>query len=65
MDLGKAIKLAIENVYKEELTDIFVRPYEVDLLKNDLFTKDIAKEAVAEPQKALKNKVTKQIMYKF
>ena len=44
MDLGKAIKLAIENVYKEGLTDIFVRPYEVDLLKNDLFTKDIAKE---------------------
>jgi hypothetical protein len=40
MDLKKACALAVENVYKEGLTDIFPRPFEVDLLKNPLFSEE-------------------------
>ncbi len=44
MDTNKAIKLAIENVKKEGLTDIFPRPYEVDFLNNESFSKKIFDE---------------------
>lgn len=37
MDIDKAISLAIENVRKEGLTDIFSEPVEVSLLKNEHF----------------------------
>lgn len=44
MDIAKAVYLAIENVQKEGLTDIFPRPDEVDLLQNALFASDVAKQ---------------------
>ena len=37
MNIDKAIELAIENVRKEGLTDIFSEPFEVSLLKNEHF----------------------------
>lgn len=43
MDIGKASALAVQNVLKEGLTDIFPRPFEVDLLKNDHFAVEIQK----------------------
>lgn len=47
MDITKAVSLAIANVQKEGLTDIFPRPDEVDLLKNSLFASEIAKQVEA------------------
>lgn len=44
MDIAKAVSLAIENVQKEGLTDIFPRPDEVDLLQNVLFASEVAKQ---------------------
>lgn len=44
MNIDKAVSLAIENVLKEGLTDIFPRPDEVDLLQNPLFAADVAKQ---------------------
>lgn len=44
MKVEKAIKLAIENVRKVGLTDIFPRPYEVDLLDNPRFLSSISSE---------------------
>ena len=43
MDITKASKFAVQNVYKEGLTDIFPRPFEVDLLKNEHFANDVQK----------------------
>lgn len=37
MNIDKAIELALENVRKEGLTDIFPTPFEVSLLKNEQF----------------------------
>lgn len=37
MNIDKAINLAIDNVRKEGLTDIFLEPFEVELLKNEHF----------------------------
>ncbi len=37
MELKKAVQLAINNVQQEGLTDIFPRPFEVDLLKDTAF----------------------------
>ncbi|MDG4868676.1 RNA-directed DNA polymerase [Guyparkeria sp. 1SP6A2] len=37
MNIDKAINLAIENVRKEGLTDIFRDPFEISLLKNEKF----------------------------
>jgi hypothetical protein len=37
LNIDKAIELAIENVRKEGLTDIFSEPFEVSLLKNEHF----------------------------
>lgn len=40
MEVEKAIALSIKNIIKEGLTDIFDRPFEVDLLsKNPEFQK--------------------------
>ncbi|MDO5653390.1 MAG: RNA-directed DNA polymerase [Brachymonas sp.] len=44
MDIDKAIKLAIANVKREGLTDIFPRPEEVNLLKNPFFEQEVAKQ---------------------
>ena len=44
MDLEKAITLAIENVSKEGLTDIFPQPFEVLLLKNKYFRSYLLKQ---------------------
>ena len=46
MELDKAAKLAIENVLKEGLSDIFDRPFEVDLLKNNEFAKKVENEII-------------------
>jgi len=43
MDTTKASKLAVQNALKEGFTDIFPRPFEVDLLKNDFFSTEIQK----------------------
>lgn len=37
MNIDKAVELAIENVRKEGLTDIFRDPFEISLLKNEIF----------------------------
>lgn len=41
MDIKKASSLAVQNVLKEGLTDIFDHPFELSLLKNTLFQKKI------------------------
>lgn len=47
MNLEKSVELAIRNVTKEGLTDIFARPFEVDLLsKSELFKKRIYDETI-------------------
>ncbi|WP_256361073.1 hypothetical protein [Methylomonas koyamae] len=37
MNIDKAIELALDNIRKEGLTDIFTTPFEVSLLKNEHF----------------------------
>ena len=44
MDATRAAAIAVANVFREGLTDIFPRPDEVDLLKNDLFAAEIRKQ---------------------
>jgi len=39
MEIEKAAKLSLKNILKEGLTDIFPRPFELDLLKNEYFQK--------------------------
>mgnify|MGYP001564371195 FL=1 len=41
MLIKRAVDIAIDNVIKEGLTDIFPRPFEVDLLKNTAFRRAI------------------------
>jgi len=41
MEIDKATRLAVQNVLKEGLTDIFPAPIELSLLKNKLFQKNI------------------------
>lgn len=43
----KASELAILNIYTEGLTDIFDRPFEVNLLKSDAFKKELSREVVS------------------
>lgn len=51
MEIGKAVALAIANVRKEGLTDIFPRPYEVELLNGALFSAKVS----AEVEKRIKS----------
>lgn len=44
MDISKASKLAVQNVLREGLTDIFPRPFEIDLLKRDIFANELQKQ---------------------
>lgn len=44
MDTAKASSLAVQNVLKEGLTDIFPRPFEVELLKNSDFAAEVQKQ---------------------
>jgi hypothetical protein len=44
MDIGKSVALAIANVRKEGLTDIFPKPYEVDLLNSVPFSAKVSAE---------------------
>lgn len=46
MEFQKAAKLAIANVIKEGLTDIFDRPFEVELLKKPEFAKKVELEII-------------------
>jgi len=46
MNIELAAKLAIANVLKEGLTDIFDPPFEISLLKNREFQKTVAREVV-------------------
>ena len=41
MDIKKAAQIAVGNVLKEGLTDIFDPPFELDSLKSKLFQKKI------------------------
>lgn len=43
MNITKASELAVQNAYKEGLTDIFPRPFEIDLLKNKYFAMEVQK----------------------
>ncbi|HEL3171576.1 RNA-directed DNA polymerase [Stenotrophomonas sp. WED208] len=43
MQIAKAAQLAVHNVLKEGPTDIFSRPFEIDLLKNENFAKEVMK----------------------
>lgn len=43
MKIERAINLAIENVYREGLTDIFPRPYEIECLRNNEFKKELTR----------------------
>ncbi len=43
MNITKASQLAVQNAFKEGLTDIFPRPFEIDLLKNERFATEIQK----------------------
>lgn len=43
MDLNRSIKLSIDNVKKEGITDIFERPFELDLLNNKVFAEKVEK----------------------
>lgn len=52
MNITKASKLALQNVFKEGLTDIFPRPFEIDLLKNDYFAADVQKSVEARLRSA-------------
>ena len=47
MNIDKAIELALENVRKEGLTDIFPTPFEVSLLKNEQFRLFLAAQVKA------------------
>lgn len=47
MNIDKAIELALENVRKEGLTDIFPVPFEVSLLKNEAFRSLLAAQIKA------------------
>lgn len=44
MNIDKAIKLALDNIRKEGLTDIFPVPFEVSLLKNEHFRSFLASQ---------------------
>ncbi|MEW9924541.1 RNA-directed DNA polymerase [Clostridium butyricum] len=46
MKKDKAINLAIDNVIKEGLTDIFDRPFELEFLNNDGFRKEVFSEVL-------------------
>jgi hypothetical protein len=50
MDIKRASKLAVENVFKEGLTDIFPAPQELSVLKNELFRNRL----VSEVEKCIK-----------
>jgi hypothetical protein len=50
MDIKKASKLAVENIFKEGLTDIFPAPQELSVLKNELFRKRL----IVEVEKSIK-----------
>lgn len=43
MNITKASQLAVQNAFKEGLTDIFPRPFEIDLLKNEYFATEVQK----------------------
>lgn len=43
MNITKASQLAVQNAFKEGLTDIFPRPFEIDLLKNEHFATEVQK----------------------
>lgn len=47
LEINKAIELALDNVHKEGLTDIFPTPFEVSLLKNKLFRDFLAAQIKA------------------
>lgn len=47
MNIDKAIELALDNVRKEGLTDIFPTPFEVSLLKNEQFRVSLAAQVKA------------------
>lgn len=44
MNIARAVALAVSNIQREGLTDIFPRPDEVDLLKNSLFASEISRQ---------------------
>lgn len=43
MNITRASQLAVQNAFKEGLTDIFPRPFEIDLLKNEYFATEVQK----------------------
>ncbi|MWW26646.1 reverse transcriptase domain-containing protein [Algibacter lectus] len=53
MDIKKAIQLAISNTLQEGLTDIFPRPFEVDLLKDIAFKNKVYDSVKDSIEKAI------------
>ncbi len=47
MKNSEAVKIALQNTLVEGLTDIFPRPFEVDLLKNDKFYNKVRDELIS------------------
>jgi hypothetical protein len=52
MNLSQAIKYSINNILQEGLTDIFPRPFEVDLLKKEGFKNEIYQSVMKSIQSA-------------
>tara|TARA_R110002051_G_scaffold262643_1_gene322517 strand:+ start:1516 stop:3111 length:1596 start_codon:yes stop_codon:yes gene_type:complete len=57
MELKKAIKIALNNVHTEGLTDIFPRPFEVDLLNKSAFKNVLYENVKASIEEAIKKEV--------
>lgn len=56
MEISKASRMAVSNVIKEGLTDIFPRPFEVDLLSgNKIFAEEVVKQLETRLQSCLKS----------
>jgi len=53
MNLSQAIKYSINNILQEGLTDIFPRPFEVDLLKKEGFKSEISQSVKMSIESAI------------
>lgn len=56
MNIADTIKVVLNNIIQEGLTDIFPRPFEVDLLKNKNFYNDVVQEVKMSIESALDEK---------
>ena len=57
MELKKALKIALNNIHSEGLTDIFPRPFEVDLLDNSAFKNLLYENVKISIEESIKKEV--------